>query len=468
MASILVVDDKASMRKMLQSALEDMKHKPKVVSSGSAALVELKKQGYDLVLTDVRMPDLNGMDLLKEMRRRKIDTQVVVMTAFGTIETAVEAMKLGAVDYLTKPFSIDHLKLTVDKALKLKKLNVENKGLRQALDDLYEFDGVPGESKAMRKVHQLVSKVARTDSVVLVQGESGTGKELVARAIHQNSRRKGKPFLKVNCAALAQGVLESELFGHEKGAFTGATERRLGRFELADGGTLFLDEIGDFPMASQVRLLRVLQEKEFERVEGTRLIKTNVRVIAASNQDLQTLVEQEKFREDLYFRLNVVPVQLPPLRDRPEDLEPLARHFIQKHCREARRPRVLDLSPDALKRMKAYPFPGNIRELENIIQRAMVLVEDDDTQIDGQHLPADLARAAAGKKGKGARLSREVADLERDRIIDAMKSCQGSQTRAARELGIKRTLLIYKLKKYKIKASSFKPARKKKPAARKA
>jgi DNA-binding NtrC family response regulator len=377
------------------------------------------------------------------------------MTAYGSVETAVEAMRLGASDFLTKPFSLEHLKLVVEKALKFKELKAENMGLKAQLDDGYRFDGVEGASKAMKKVHALIKKVAPTDSAVLIHGESGTGKELAARAIHLNSARASKPFLKVNCAALAQGVLESELFGHEKGSFTGAHQRRLGRFELANGGTLFLDEVGDLGLESQVKLLRVLQEKEFERVGGSTPIRCDVRVIAASNRDLKALVGEGRFREDLYFRLAVVPLLLPPLRERKDDLLPLARFFLDKHRSQGRASHAR-LSAEAEALLLRYPFPGNVRELENIMQRALVLA-DKDGVVTAAHLPKEMTQGKGAAKGKGgASFNRQVESLEKQLILEALEKCKGSQTKAAAALGLNRTLLIYKLKKHKIKPEAFK------------
>ncbi len=455
MASILIVDDKASMRKMLKEALEGQGHSCKLAASGSEALLSIKKDPCDLVLTDLRMPDVSGMDLLREVKDKGLQAAVVLMTAYGSVETAVEAMRLGASDFLPKPFSLDHLKVVVDKALKVKALTSENLGLKAMLAEDYRYDGVEGLSKSMKKVHGLIRKVAPTDSAVLIHGESGTGKELAARAIHVNSKRRDKPFLKVNCAALAQGVLESELFGHEKGSFTGAHQRRLGRFELANGGTLFLDEVGDLGMESQVKLLRVLQEKEIERVGGSAPIRVDVRVIAASNRDLKALVAERRFREDLYFRLNVVPLLLPPLRERREDIQPLVRFFLEKHRKESRSGNGASrLSPEAAASLERYSFPGNVRELENILQRAMVLA--DDGLIRPEHLPREMSQA--GRKKEGAHFSRQVVDLEKRLIIDALEKAGGSQTQAAKALGLNRTLLIYKLKKHKIKPGSFKKA----------
>jgi two-component system response regulator AtoC len=461
MPKILIVDDKASLRKMLKEALEAQGHEVRSVGGGSEALLALKRQRADLVLTDLRMPDIDGLALTQELHRSSPDTAVVVMTAYGTVDTAVEAMRLGAVNFLTKPFSLDHLKVVVDKALALGQLQGENKGLRAQLSEEYRFDGVLGGGKSAKKLHQLVAKAAPTDSVVLITGESGTGKELVARAIHVNSRRASKPFIKVNCAALAPGLIESELFGHERGSFTGAHQRRVGRFEMASGGTLLLDEIGDLPQDVQVKLLRVLQEKEMERVGGSQPIKADVRLVTASNQDLDDLVSQGRFREDLYFRLNVVPIHLPPLRERREDIEPLAKHLLDRLRPGSAQGAGARLSPEALKWLSRYRFPGNIRELENILQRALVMCGADG-MIRVEHLPPELG---AGSGAKGGDFNRQVEGLERRLLVEAMREHHGSQSAAAKALGLSRTLLIYKLKKFKISPAVYKAA---KPARKKA
>jgi len=454
MARILVVDDKASMRKMLSAALAAQGHEVRAVGGGGEALVALKRQGAALVLTDLRMPGLDGLGLTRELRTLAPETAVVVMTAFGTVETAVEAMRLGAANFLAKPFSLDALKVVVDKALAMNELRDENRGLRAQLQD-YQFEGVLGTGRSVHRLHQLIAKAAPTDSAVLITGESGTGKELVARAIHANSRRSAKPFLKVHCAALAPGVIESELFGHERGSFTGAHQRRLGRFEVAAGGTLLLDEIGDLPPEIQVKLLRVLQEKEIERVGGTVPITVDVRLIAATNRDLGALVREGRFREDLFFRLNVVPVLIPPLRERKEDIEPLSAHLLERLKGNARPGCSPSLSAAAVKRLKGYAFPGNIRELENILQRAMVLSGEDGVILP-EHLPLELH---AVRRRSGGDFNAQVESLERRLILDALKAGKGSQSEAAKALGMSRTLLIYKLKKFGIQPGSFRPKR---------
>jgi DNA-binding NtrC family response regulator len=455
MARILVVDDKASMRKMLSGALAAQGHEVRAVGSGGEALLALKRQPAALVLTDLRMPGLDGLALTREVRALHPETAVVVMTAYGSVDTAVEAMRLGAANFLTKPFSLETLKVVVDKALAVHALLDENRGLRAQLSEGYRFEGVLGEGRAAKRLHQLVAKAAPTDSVVLLTGESGTGKELVAKAIHLNSRRAAKPFVRVNCAALAPGLIESELFGHERGAFTGAVARRIGRFELADGGTLLLDEIGDLPSEIQVKLLRVLQEREIERVGGSTPIKVDVRLIAATHRDLAALVRQGRFREDLYFRLAVVPIHLPPLRERREDIEPLARHLLLRLDRPGSGCPPARLAPETLKCLKAYDFPGNVRELENILQRALVLAGPDRV-LKPEHLPEGVGSA---RRSRRPNFSRQVEELERKLITQALAAAKGSQTEAAKALGLSRTLLIYKLKKFAIDPADYKTGR---------
>lgn len=455
MARILVVDDKASMRKMLTGALGAQGHEVRAVAGGSEALMAVKRQGAALVLTDLRMPGLDGLELTRELRRVAPETAVIVMTAYGSVDTAVEAMRLGAANFLTKPFSLDALKVMVDKALAVNELLDENRGLRARLSEDYRFEGVLGMGRSSKRLHQLIAKAAPTRSAVLITGESGTGKELVAQAIHLNSPRAAKPFVKVNCSALAPGLIESELFGHERGSFTGAVNRRLGRFELASGGTLLLDEIGDLPTEIQVKLLRVLQEHEIERVGGSTPLKVDVRLLCATHRDLAALVREGRFRQDLYFRLNVVPIHLPALRERPEDIESLVLHILRRQASATGG--SAKVSPDAFKRLKAYDYPGNVRELENILQRAVVLAGAGKT-LKPEHLPAELA--GVGKRGTG-QYNRQVEALERRLILEALKDAVGSQSAAAKLLGLSRTLLIYKLKKFKIDPAAFKAPRRK-------
>ncbi len=449
MSTLLLVDDKSSMRKVLRQTLETEQTMILEAEDGEKAVEIIKSKHVDLVITDIKMPRMDGMTLLKMIKETDAEIVVIIMTAYGTIETAVEAMKLGAYDYITKPFSTEQVKLTVDKAIERQKLLYENKYLREKLNDQYNYKRIVGNSPNMKPVYELIDKVAPTDTAVLIRGESGTGKELVAHAIHFNSRRKDGPFIKVNCAVLAEGVLESELFGHEKGSFTGAAGKRIGRFELANGGSIFLDEIGDISLSTQVKLLRVLQEKEFERVGGMESIRTDVRVITATNKNLEEGIKKGQFREDLFFRLNVVPIYVPPLRERKEDIERLSYHFLSRYSLEANK-KISKLDKRALEMMTRYNWPGNVRELENTIQRAVVL-SDSDT-IYPSNLPLDVQTYQKDEYlhylNENASLTEKVENYEKELILRAMEKTNHVQTKAAKLLNINRTALIYKLKKY--------------------
>src|SRR5579859_553947 len=449
MSSILLVDDKTSMRKVLKQTLEGDQNTIVEAEDGEKALETIKAKHVDLIITDIKMPKMDGMALLRMIREIDTEIVVIIMTAYGTVETAVEATKLGAFDYITKPFSTEQVKLTVDKAVERQKLVYENKYLREKLHDQYNYKRIVGNSTSMQPVYELIEKVSPTDTAVLVRGESGTGKELVAHAIHFNSKRKDKPFIKVNCAVLAEGVLESELFGHEKGSFTGAAGKRIGRFELAHSGSIFLDEIGDISLATQVKLLRVLQEKEFERVGGTESIRSDVRVIAATNKNLEEAIKKGQFREDLFFRLNVVPIFVPPLRERRDDVERLAFHFLNRYSMEAQK-KITKIDKKALELMAHYHWPGNVRELENAIQRAVVLADTE--TIYPSNLPLDVQ--SFHKEGhltalrEDASLTERVESYEKELILKAMEKAGHVQTKAAKILDVNRTALIYKLKKY--------------------
>jgi Nif-specific regulatory protein len=449
MSTILIADDKSSMRKVLRQTLEGDQYSIVEAEDGEKALEMIKAKHIDLIITDIKMPKLDGMALLKMIRELDNEIMVIVMTAYGTIETAVEAMKLGAYDYITKPFSTEQVKLTVDKAIERQKLLYENKYLREKLNDQYNYKRIVGNSGAMQPVYELIEKVAPTDTAVLIRGESGTGKELVAHAIHFNSRRKDKPFIKVNCAVLAEGVLESELFGHEKGSFTGAAGKRIGRFELAHGGSIFLDEIGDINPATQVKLLRVLQEKEFERVGGTEVIRSDVRIITATNKNLEEAIKKGQFREDLFFRLNVVPIVVPPLRERREDVERLAQHFLHRYNQEANK-KIVKIDKKALELMARYHWPGNVRELENAVQRAVVLADSD--TVYPSNLPLDIQTFQKDEYlhhlKEDSSLTDKVENYEKELILKAMEKANHVQTKAAKLLDVNRTALIYKLKKY--------------------
>jgi len=455
MSTILIVDDKSSMRKVLRQTLESDGNTILEAEDGEMALETIKAKHVDLMISDIKMPKLDGMSLLKMIKELDNEIVVIIMTAYATIETAVEAMKLGAYDYISKPFSTEQVKLTVDKAIERQKLVYENKYLREKLNDQYNYKRIVGNSDKMKPVYELIEKVAPTDTAVLIRGDSGTGKELVAHAVHFNSRRKDKPFIKVNCAVLAEGVLESELFGHEKGSFTGAAGKRIGRFELANGGSIFLDEIGDINLATQVKLLRVLQEKEFERVGGTEVIRADVRVIAATNKKLEEAIKKGQFREDLFFRLNVVPIMVPPLRERREDVERLAYHFLNRYSAEANK-KITKIDKKAVDLLAKYHWPGNVRELENAIQRAVVLADSD--CIYPSNLPLDIQSFSKDDSlnylRDDAGLTEKVENYEKELIVKAMEKANQVQTKAAKLLSVNRTALIYKLKKYSLVAET--------------
>jgi two-component system NtrC family response regulator len=441
---ILVVDDEPAQRELVGGFLR--KHGFDVVEAGggSEAVARFKQEAFDLVLTDQRMPDLSGLEVLEAVRSTSPETAVVIMTAYGTIGTAVSAVKAGAADYLTKPLNLDDLLHRVHRVRERQRLVAENRELREALAERHRVEGIIGDSGRMQEVLSLVRRVAPSDATVLIRGESGTGKELIARALHYASPRAAGPLVKVNCAALAESLLEAELFGHEKGAFTGAVASRKGRFELADGGSIFLDEIGDLPPHLQVKLLRVLQEREFERVGSSRPIKVDVRLLAATHRNLEALVREGRFREDLYYRINVVTIVLPPLRERREDLPPLIEHFLRAFAGKNGKT-VRGLTREAREALLRYDYPGNIRELENLMERAVVLTRDD--VIGVEDLPLTLETPAPGA-GEGAGLIAAVEGLERRMIRDALAKADGTQTRAAELLGISERVLRYKLKKY--------------------
>jgi len=439
---ILVVDDEPLVRNFLKEVLEAEDYEVLTTEDGLSALKEVERGGIDLVITDVRMPKMNGIDLLKEVKKRSPSTLVVVITAYGTIENAVEAMKNGACDYITKPLSPEQIKLAIQKASQHKNLLNENRYLRSEVSQRYNFEQLIGRSPQMRRVYEMIDRVAPTNATVLIQGESGTGKELVARAIHYRSPRKDKPFVKVNCAALPEDLLESELFGHERGAFTGAVSKREGRFELADRGTLLLDEISETSPAFQAKLLRVLQEQEFERVGGSKTIKVDVRVIATTNKDLKQAIREGKFREDLYYRLNVLPIYLPPLRERKEDIPLLVQHFLEKYSRQNGL-RIKSLSKKCLDMMMQYEWPGNVRELENVIERAVVMSEGETI------FPENISLSSPVQK-MGLSFPEEITleEMEKRLILHTLQRTGGNRTEAAKILGISVRTVRNKLKKY--------------------
>ena len=441
---VLVVDDEPAQRELVAGFLRKHGFDVVLAGGGREAVARFKQEPFDLVLTDQRMPDLSGLEVLEAVRSTSPETAVVIITAYGTIETAVSAVKAGAADYLTKPLNLDDLLHRVHRLRERQRLVTENRELREALTERHRVEGIIGDSGRMQEVLSLVRRVAPSDATVLIRGESGTGKELIARALHYASPRAAGPLVKVNCAALAESLLEAELFGHEKGAFTGAVASRKGRFEVADGGSIFLDEIGDLPPHLQVKLLRVLQEREFERVGSSRPIKVDVRLLAATHRDLEALVREGRFREDLYYRINVVTIMLPPLRERREDLPPLIEHFLRAFAGKNDKS-VRGLTREAREALLRYDYPGNIRELENLIERAVVLTRDD--VIGVEDLPLTLETPASGS-GDEAGLIAAVEGLERRMIREALAKADGTQTRAAELLGISERVLRYKLKKY--------------------
>ncbi len=454
MDTILVVDDEANYLTVMEALLGEAGYETLTAASGADALKVAAQADLDLVLTDMKMPQMSGIELLSELKRLDPDLPVIIMTAYGTVEKAVEAMKKGAFDYILKPFKNEEILVTIAKALEHRHLLRQNRLLGQELGKRYGPANIVGHSKAMQEILALVHRVAPTRATVLISGESGTGKELIARAIHALSPRAAKPFISVNVAALTETLLESELFGHEKGAFTHAVAMRKGRFELADGGTLFLDEVAEMTPALQVKLLRVLQEMEFERVGGTRTIKVDVRVVAATNKDLKEEVDAGRFREDLFYRLNVVHLKIPPLRQRPEDIPPLAHHFLRKYAEENARGEV-HLAPEALSVLNRYPWPGNVRELENVMERAVILCNG--RLITPQDLPAELAGTRPDPSLDLGQLPlfhlplpEALERLEEQMIRRALAQAGNVQVRAAELLGITKSLLQYKLKKYQL------------------
>jgi two-component system NtrC family response regulator len=445
---ILIVDDEKNYLLVLDALLSEAGYEVVTADGGARALSMLDEEEPDLMLTDMRMPRMTGLELIKASKERHPDLPVIVMTAFGTVENAVEAMKSGAVDYIMKPFENQALLLTVQKALKLSRLLTQNRLLREEVQKGQGFGQIVGDSRAMRQVYELVEKVAATKATVLITGESGTGKELIARAIHSRSPRAEEPFVAVNCMALSETLLESELFGHEKGAFTGAVGRRKGRFELADKGTLFLDEVGEIATSLQVKLLRVLQERTFERVGGNLPIGVDVRIVAATNRDLTQAVATGRFREDLFYRLNVVRLNLPPLRERKEDLPSLVAHFVRRYAAEVGRA-LPQVSQAAMQSIYDYAWPGNVRELENALERAVIM---SGAEIRPADLPLEVrpevAEPCAPELPRDMGITEAVEDLERRMIQRALAEAHGVAAHAAEALGLAKSNLAYKMKKY--------------------
>lgn len=435
--NVLIIDNEKRMCHVVKAALELDKHTVELAFDGDAGIKKFQKGDFDIVITDLKMPGKDGIGVLDEIKKQSPQTEVILMTAYATAQTAIEAMRKGAYDYLIKPFDMIELKLKVKQILEKKKLAIENVDLKDRLKDKFSIDNIIGQSESMTKVYQMVEKVAPRDATVLIRGESGTGKELIAQAIHQKSHRAEEPFIGVNCAALAETLLESELFGHEKGSFTGADRQKLGRFELASGGTIFLDEVGDISPAIQVKLLRVLQTKEIMRVGGEKSINVNVRTIAATNRNLEELMKSETFRNDLYYRLNVFPIYLPPLRERKEDIPDLIAHFLQKNKQPDDK-----IEPKAITALMNYNWPGNIRELENIIERMIIMAGEN--QIAPDLLPPQIQGVSTPDSSVSFEIPEEglsIDQVEIDLINNALKKAGGNKSKAAKLLGITRRKL---------------------------
>jgi DNA-binding NtrC family response regulator len=443
---ILIIDDDSSLRRVLEYNLQQEGYDVVTAADGASGLRLFGEQSPALVITDLKMPGMTGFQLLSAVKERAPATVVIVLTAFGAIDTAVEAMKLGAFDYLTKPFNREELKLTVKKGLQLQGLSEENRLLKEELSGRAEFKSIVGTSRAMEGVFSVVRKVADTEATVLITGESGTGKELVARAIHSGSSRRAAPFVAVNCAAIPRDLLESELFGHVKGAFTGAIRDKAGKFQLAEGGTIFLDEVGDLPLELQPKLLRVLQERVVEPLGGSSLQKIDLRIVAATNADLEKGIAEGRFRDDLYYRLSVIPLHLPPLRERVEDIGLLVRYFLVKFGGSA-----VSFTKEALERLQLYAWPGNVRELENTVERLLIMREGDSIGVGD--LPDKICAVAPRPEGGTLWLppgGYPLEQLEREVVLEALTRCDWNQTAAARFLCIPRHTLIYRMEKYQI------------------
>ena len=445
--TILLVEDDDPQRKTLSGYLRKRGYTVLEAASAGQAEQEAEKSAVDLLLTDLRLGGPDGITLLETLKGRHPDLQALVLTAFGTVEDAVRAMRAGAYDFLAKPVDLDRLEALVVKALERVRLARENRSLREVVKSSDAFAELVGESGAMGQVKELAVKVAPSKASVLILGESGTGKEVLARAIHRGSERRGKPFMVINCAAMPETLVESELFGHQKGAFTGATADKQGRFELANGGTLFLDEIGDIPLPVQVKLLNVLQSGQFQRVGGTKTIEVDVRLITATHRDLEKAIGEGTFREDLYYRLNVVSITMPPLRDRPGDIPLLVDHFIRKHA-DLSSARIESAAPEVIEKLSAWPFPGNVRELENLIERAVVLAEG--SELKPEDFPSQIGHAAQPPPSAEGGLEEQVARLEISLIQDALARNQGNKSAAARDLGLSERAIRYKMKKYSL------------------
>ncbi|RQW87783.1 MAG: sigma-54-dependent Fis family transcriptional regulator [Geobacter sp.] len=444
-AKILLVEDEDLSRDSLIRLLKMTGFNVRGAATGKLALSFLSHEQFDIIITDLFLPDINGIDILKQVKELSPFTEVILITGHASAETAVKAMKEGAFDYVTKPLSFDELSITISKALEKRQLLSENVYLKQQLHNKYDFVNIIGSSPVMQKLFERMKRVANTDSTALVLGESGTGKELVARALHFNSQRKDKPFIPVNCAAIPENLLESELFGYVKGAFTGAIRDKIGKFEAANLGSIFLDEIGTMPMHLQTKLLRVLQEQEVERIGSTKTIQLDVRVISATNLNLEEEVKKGNFREDLYYRLNVIPIQLPALRERKEDILSLLKHFIEKNCSDMKRP-SMSISNEALEILEEYRWPGNVRELENVVERVVALT--DGNRITANDIPSNIREEVLTKvTERGIDMVQTINEIERKMICDALLLAKGVKAKAAVMLNLNRTTLVEKMRR---------------------
>jgi two-component system, NtrC family, response regulator AtoC len=449
--NILLVDDEEPVRESLHLLLKNADYLISGCGSGEEALQLLSSEQFDIIVTDLFLPDITGIDILTKAKRFSPSIEVILITGHASAETAVRAMKEGAFDYITKPLNIEELRVIIAKAIEKQQILSENVYLKKQLREKYEFSNIIGSSPAMQKVFSRITKINKTDSTVLILGESGTGKELIAKAIHSNGPRRDKPFIAVHCGAIPENLLESELFGHTKGAFTGAIRDKMGKFEAANHGTIFLDEIATLPMHLQIKLLRILQEQEVERIGSNKQIKLDVRIISATNVNLEEEVKKGAFRDDLFYRLNVIPVTLPPLRERVEDILPLVRHFLAKYCKEMDRP-SMNIAKEALIALEVYNWPGNVRELENVVERTVALTEGD--QITLSDLPSNITRAYSNQEelstrvtSRGVDLVKTVSEIERKMISDALSLSDGVKARAAALLNMNRTTLVEKMRR---------------------
>jgi len=452
---ILIAEDNDLSRENLTELLTLCSYEVKAVGNGKEAMDALNEDRFDLIITDLKMPHVDGLELLKFAKETNPDNIVIMITGYGTVNTAVDAMKLGAFDYVTKPLRDDLVKLTVARALSFVRLKEENVVLKDHLKEKHDFGKMIGYSDCMKKIFDTIGRVSSSDSTIVIYGESGTGKELVARAIHFNSDRKDQPLIPVNCGAIPEELLESELFGHEKGAFTGAIRTKIGRFELAQGGTIFLDEIGDMSPALQVKLLRVIQERDFERIGGVKTISVDVRIIAATNQNLEQAVAEKKFREDLFYRINVIPINLPPLRERDMDIEILANHFL-KRFNQINKKNITGISSEAMRCIMSYPWPGNVRELENLMEMLVVMKEKGSIEIDDlppklhPHRTKEEPQTRTELPAEGLNFNELVNQFEKDLLLQALRKSRGVKNRAAKLLQLNRTTLVEKLKRFNI------------------